>query len=143
VNQQVRSHKDLDVWQMAMALVEQVYALAGRFPASEKYGLVSQITRSAVSIPANIAEGHARGTRRDYAHFISIARGSLMETETYILLAVRLGFVDQGSVDNLMELITRISKMLGSLRRRLLQQPNTQPRKPSPQSPTPNTDGTE
>jgi four helix bundle protein len=73
----IRSHRDLIVWQKAMDLVVLVYQLCDRFPNSELYRLVSQLTRAAVSVPANIAEGHARATRRDYAHFIAMARGSL------------------------------------------------------------------
>jgi four helix bundle protein len=133
----VRSHKDLDVWQLSMEFVERIYALAKRLPDSERYGLISQMTRAAVSVPANIAEGNARGTRRDYAQFVSIARGSLMEVETYVLLAVRLEYVRQEAVDDLLALVTRISKMLGSLRRRLLQSTKTQSPKPTSESPIP------
>jgi four helix bundle protein len=122
---EIRSHKDLKVWQAAMRLVEQIYDLAKRLPDSERYGLVSQMTRSAVSVPANIAEGHARGTRRDYAQFIAIARGSLMETETYVLLTTRLGFIRETQVTKLHQLIDEISKMLGALRRRLLDNSKT------------------
>jgi four helix bundle protein len=122
---EIRSHKDLKVWQAGMELVERIYALARQLPASEKYGLVSQMTRAAVSVPANIAEGHARGTRRDYAQFIAIARGSLMETETYVLLTTRLGFISETEVTELHRLIDEISKMLGALRRRLLRSPKT------------------
>lgn len=116
----IESHRDLKVWQSAMTMVEQVYELAKRLPDTERYGLVSQMTRSAVSVPANIAEGHARGTRRDYAQFISVSRGSLMETETYVHLTVRLGFTSRDDVQSLLALISEISKMLTALRNRLL-----------------------
>jgi four helix bundle protein len=115
----IESHRDLDVWQAGMDMVERVYDLAKTLPDFERYGLVSQMTRAAVSVPANIAEGHARGTRRDYANFVSIARGSLMETETYVLLAVRLGFATREAAKNLLALISRINKMLTALRNRL------------------------
>jgi four helix bundle protein len=85
----VEAHRDLIVWQKAMDMVVEVYRLANRFPHSELYRLTSQITRAAVSVPANIAEGNARGTVKDYAHFLSIAKGSLMETETFLMLAIR------------------------------------------------------
>jgi four helix bundle protein len=88
----IRSHKDLIVWQRALNLAEQVYAISAAFPRQEMYRMVDQLTRAAVSVPANIAEGHARGTRKD-AHFISIAQGSLAETETYLLLAARLKYI--------------------------------------------------
>lgn len=121
----IQSHRDLKVWQFGMSMVEQVYSLAKRLPDTERFGLISQMTRAAVAVPANIAEGHARGTRRDYAHFVSIARGSLMETETYVLLTVRLGFVEREVIMDLVNLIRRMSKMLTALRNRLVADPAT------------------
>ena len=73
----IESHRDLIVWQKAMDLAVETYRLTSKFPASETYRLVSQITRAIASVPANIAEGHARGTRKDYANFLAIASGSL------------------------------------------------------------------
>jgi four helix bundle protein len=116
----VESHRDLIVWQKAMDLVVEVYRIADSFPKSETYRIVSQMTRGAVSVPANIAEGNARATPRDYAHFLSIAKGSLMETETYLLIAIRLGYVIQEQVRSACGLITEISKMLTVLRSRLV-----------------------
>ena len=89
----VSSHRDLIVWNKAMDLAVDVYRLTASFPAAERYRLVDQLSRAAASVPANIAEGHARSTARDFAHFLSIARGSLMETQTYIMLAIRLGYL--------------------------------------------------
>jgi len=89
----IESHRDLVVWQKAMDLVVQVYHLTAKFPASETYRVTTQITRAAASVPANIAEGHARATPRDYAHFLATAKGSLMETETFLMLALRLGYL--------------------------------------------------
>lgn len=103
-----------------MDVAEAVYILVEDLPAKEKYGLASQMTRSAVSVPANIAEGYSRSTRRDYANFLAIAKGSLMETETYLLLAVRLKFVREETANVLLDLIMEISKMLTTLRNRLL-----------------------
>lgn len=131
MTQAIRSHKDLEVWQYGMELVERIYAIVRDLPDHERYGLASQMTRAAVSVPANIAEGHARGTRRDYAQFVSVARGSLMELETYVLLCVRLNYVAAEAVEETLLLINRLSKMLLSLRNRLLQQPNPQPPKPN------------
>jgi len=93
----ISSHRELEVWQMAMDLVVEVYRLSARLPGDERYRLTAQITRAAASVPANIAEGNARSTRRDYANFLSVAKGSLMETETFLILAVRLGYIDQPS----------------------------------------------
>jgi four helix bundle protein len=118
--QRPMSHKDLIVWQKAMDLVVLVYNLAEYFPKEETYRLTSQITRSVVSVPANIAEGNARGGRKEYAHFLAISKGSLMETETYILLAVRLGYLVEDETLASLQLITEISKMLTKLRTRLL-----------------------
>src|SRR5207248_1643530 len=92
---EVRSHTDLIVWQKAMDFAAGVYKLVSRFPAKETYGLWSQLTRAASSVAANIAEGKARGTTKEYAHFLSTARGSLMEAETHLLLAVRVGYVTE------------------------------------------------
>jgi four helix bundle protein len=116
----IESHRDLIVWQKAMDLVVEVYRLANLFPKSETYRLVSQLTRAAASVPANIAEGNARGTPKEYAYFLSISKGSLMEAETYLLLAVRLNYVTQEQTAGALGLVTEISKMLTALRSRLL-----------------------
>ena len=115
----VQSHRDLIVWQKAMDLAEVVYGLAGKFPPSELYRLGSQTTRAVASVPANIAEGNARGTKRDYANFLSVAKGSLMETETFLMLAVRLNYITQAEASTAFALVTEVSKMLTSLRSRL------------------------
>jgi four helix bundle protein len=116
----IESHRDLIVWQKSMDLVVQVYQLTGAFPPSEIYRLVAQSTRAAASVPANIAEGHARSSRKDFANFLAIAKGSLMETETFLMIAIRLGYLQNGVASPTLELITEISKMLTVLRRRLL-----------------------
>ena len=122
MSDKVNSHRDLVVWNKAMDMVVQVYQLSGQFPASEAYRLTSQITRAAASVPANIAEGNARGSARDYAHFLSISKGSLMETETFLFLAVRLGYVQEAQAAPVVSLIVEISKMLTSLRAKLIAQ---------------------
>jgi four helix bundle protein len=116
----VESHRDLIVWQKAMDLAVLIYQLAGKLPSCESYRLVAQMTRAAASVPANIAEGNVRATRRDYANFLAIAKGSLMETETFVMLAVRLQYVSQEEALGTLVLITEVSKMLTSLRSRLL-----------------------
>ena len=102
-----------------MDLAVEVYRVSKRFPKDETYRLTSQATRAAASVPANIAGGHARSTARDFAHFVSIAKGSLMETETFLMLSLRLGYVDQDAARPALALVTEISKMLMSLRARL------------------------
>ena len=89
-----RPHERLDVWRDAMALVETVYRLSRSFPDSERFGLTSQVRRSAVSIPSNIAEGAARRSTSEYLRFLSIARGSLSELDTQFQIAARLDYVD-------------------------------------------------
>ena len=116
----IQSHRDLIVWQKAVLLVERIYALTACFPRSEMSRLGFQTTRAAASVPANIAEGHARSSRRDYAQFLAIAKGSLMELDTFLVIAQRLGFVDGKAAAPSLELIEEISKMLTALRRRLL-----------------------
>ena len=120
---EIRSHRDLLVWQKAMDLAVAVYRLSHKFPSNEIYRLVAQVTRSASSVPANIAEGHGRATRRDYANFVAIARGSLMETETLVMLSVRLGYTEKAEAQPVLNLITEISKMLTVLRSRLSDPP--------------------
>lgn len=116
----IRSHRDLVAWQKAMDLAFLVYELADGFPQNEMYRLTSQITRAASSEPANIAEGSVRATAKDYANFLAIARGSLMETETFLMLAVRRSYVAQTDADPVLALLTEVSKMLTVLRNRLL-----------------------
>jgi four helix bundle protein len=102
-----------------MDLVDVVYDLADAFPAREGYGLTNQITRAAVSVPANIAEGQARATARDFANFLPIAKGSLMETETLLMVAQRRGYVTESDATDAHSAITETSKMLTSLRKRI------------------------
>ena len=115
----VKSYRDLVVWQKAMDLAVDVYRLAKFFPKDERYRLASQMTRAAASVPANIAEGHGRGTARDYANFLAIAKGSLAELETYLTLAVRIDYLAPVQARITDGLTTEVSKMLTSLRRRL------------------------
>ena len=112
----VRSYRDLKVWAKAMELAELVYTVAKQMPKDEQYRMTSQMLRSAASVPANIAEGYQRGTRRDYANFISIARGSLAETETFLLLASRAGLPPNGATTRALELADELSRMLRALR---------------------------
>ena len=116
----VRSHRDLVVWQKAMDLVDLVYDILAKFPASENFALIPQMKRAVVSVPANIAEGQSRSTARDFAHFLSVAKSSLMETETLLMVAARRGYALEADAQPAFSLIVEISKMLVSLRRRLL-----------------------
>jgi four helix bundle protein len=115
----IHSHKDLVVWQKAMQLAELCYVLTSQFPITEKYRLTDQLLRAAISVPANIAEGDARSSRRDYARMLWIARGSLAEAETHILLATRVGHASLDACKPALDLIDEISRMLNALVARL------------------------
>jgi four helix bundle protein len=121
----VQSYRDLLVWQKAMRLAAEAYRLAKLLPKAEEYRLTSQLLRAAASVPANIAEGRARGTRKDYAHFISIARGSLAETETILLLLVDVGLLTNEQVNPALALCSEVGRMLNSLLVRLRSSPET------------------
>ena len=107
------SYRSLIVWQKAMQFAKIVYAVVDTFPPAEKYALSDQIRRAVVSIPSNIAEGCGRTTNRDYAHFLSIARGSLYETMTQLELAESIGYID--TIDEIESVATEISRMLTTL----------------------------
>ncbi len=117
--QPIRHHRDLLVWQRAMQLADQMYDLTQRFPVSERYGLCSQIRRAAVSVPANIAEGHGRDHLGDYLRFLSFAMGSLMELDTLIRIAVMRGFVTLDEVSAAMATADEVGRMLSGLSRSL------------------------
>jgi four helix bundle protein len=111
----IQTYRDLDVWNTAMDLAEQVYVLTKPFPPEEKFGLVSQMRRAAVSIPANIAEGHGRKYTGDYVRHLSVARGSLTELETHLLLSVRLGFAAREQIEAAWLTSQNVGKMLNRL----------------------------
>src|SRR5690242_11053213 len=117
-----KSYRDLEVWQQAMLMVEAIYRQSVRSPAEERFGLLSQIRRAAVSVPANIAEGYARVHRAEYVHHLSIAQGSIAEIETLLAIAARLGYVKRAEALPVWTLLQQIGKMLRqmivSLRRR-------------------------
>jgi len=119
----IKNYRDLIVWQKGMDLCEYVYRLAIKLPNEERYELSSQLRRASVSIPSNIAEGHARQSRKEYAHFLSIAQGSIAELETQLLLATRLGMLQSSDVNPVLTLSEEISRMLFVLRRKLTANP--------------------
>ena len=111
----IRPHYRLEAWKEAMALVRSVYEMSRHFPAEERCGISAQIQRSAVSVPSNIAEGAARSGAREFAQFLNIARGSLSERETQLLIAVELDYLDRAhavfsSVDRVSRLLTGLHK---------------------------------
>ena len=115
----MQDYRQLKVWQKSHQVVLQVYKIATDFPSNEKYGLVSQIQRSAVSIPSNIAEGSARSSDVDFARFLHIAMGSAAELDYQLLLSHDLGFLPSNDYEKLSEELTSIRKMLNSFIQRL------------------------
>jgi four helix bundle protein len=126
----VSSHRELRVWQRAIAMVPRLYAIAARFPDSERFGLADQIRRAAVSVPANIAEGQARQHRKEFIQSLCVARGSLAELDTLLVVARELGFVSGPDVVALEaefgEIIRLLQALINSLRTH-----RSSPRKPT------------
>lgn len=116
---QVKSYKDLIVWQKSMDLVALVYQATKTFPKEELYGLTNQVRRAVVSIPSNIAEGQARQSAAEFKNFLSIARGSLAEVETQLLIAKRLNYLPQEQLTAIMALHQEVSKMIPALMSKL------------------------
>ena len=115
----IKSYRDLQVWQKAMALVVESYSVTRLLPKSESYGLIGQIQRAAVSIPANIAEGHGREHLGDYVRHLSFANGSLMELETHFLIAIELAYVTREQTVTAMSMASEVGRMLTGLTRKL------------------------
>ena len=106
----MRCHRDLDVWMKSMELVTQIYRMTKGFPTDELYGLISQMRRSAVSIPSNIAEGAGRGSQKEFIQFLYIALGSLAELETQLQISKNLEYLDD--IEDCRNMIQRIRKMI-------------------------------
>lgn len=115
----VRSYRDLIAWQKGMDLVEGVYRATRDWPREELYGLTNQIRRAAVSVPANVAEGHARSGAKEYLPHLSIAYGSLREVETHLLIAERLRYVDAALSETLLGQTAEVARLLLGLMRSL------------------------
>ncbi|MCT4303680.1 four helix bundle protein [Elizabethkingia anophelis] len=119
----IKSHKDLKVWQESMDLVTDIYELVQNFPAEEKYNLTSQIKRSSVSIPSNIAEGAGRKSNLEFIQFLNIASGSLSELETQLEIAIRLKFITEN--EELFKKIIFIRIMITNLKKSLGNKPSS------------------
>lgn len=111
--------KDLKLWQRSIDLSIEVYRLTGSFPADERYGLTSQIRRSAVSIPSNIAEGAGRNSNKEFRQFLGISNGSSYELQTQIIIAQRLELIDKKSSDNVLKELDELQKMTYAMQERL------------------------
>jgi four helix bundle protein len=115
----VKRFEDLIVWQKGIELVEQIYRASARFPKEELYAMASQLRRAAVSVPSNIAEGQSRQTSKEFLNFLSIARGSLAEVHTQIIIAARLKYVGQPDSEKLLDAVSEVRKLLSGLIRSL------------------------
>ena len=115
----IRSHKDLDVWELSMRLAEDCYSVTKLFPREEAFGQTAQIRRAAVSIPANIAEGYGRESTGSFIQFLRIAQGSQKELETHILLSHRVGLLREDAASELLPKIESVGRMLRNLIRSL------------------------
>ena len=114
----LKSYRELLVWQKAINLVVDSYRATAGFPKSETYGLMSQIRRAATSIPANIAEGYGRGSRKEYLQFLMIAQGSLKELETHLIVAEKPAYLTNSQTERLLSSADELGRMLGTLIRK-------------------------
>lgn len=115
MNNKINSYRDLIVWQKSIALVTEIYKLTKTFPAEEKFGIVNQLNRAVMSIPANIAEGWGRESSKNYLQFLRISRGSLMETETLLVISKNLNYIDDENFRMISEKLDEIGKILQGL----------------------------
>jgi carbamoyl-phosphate synthase large subunit len=114
-----QGYRDLQVWQRGIELAKAIYQLTARLPAGERYGLISQMHRAAVSVPSNLAEGQARKSTAEFVQFISIAEGSVAELDTQVFLSIELGLVNPAETAQCQSLIGELRRMLNALRRSL------------------------
>ena len=114
-----KAHHNLEVWKHSLNFVTKIYKITANFPADEKFGLVSQMRRAAVSIPSNIAEGAARNSKKEFINFLHIAQGSTAELETQILISRNLNFVTQSQAQPLVKELEEISRMIIGLQKSL------------------------
>jgi len=118
-NTQIKTYRDLLVWQKSMAIVTEVYKTTQSFPKDEIYGLIGQMRRCAVSIPSNIAEGYGRNSRNEYIRFLRVAMGSLYELQTQFDISSRLGYITEDYYGQLFEASREVERMLSSLIKKL------------------------
>ncbi len=120
MNEMAFRFEGLDVWKRSVELAGKIYQITKLLPRTEQFGLIDQMRRAAVSISANIAEGSARDTEKDFAHFLNIARGSLFELVSHLEVALRLEYLKAEDVSKLKSEATEIAKMLSGLRKHIL-----------------------
>jgi four helix bundle protein len=106
------THKDLDIWKEGIDLIEKIYKITNKLPENEKYGLISQMQRSSVSVPTNIAEGAARQSKKEFIQFLYISLGSLSELETLLIIALKLNYLSEAIFDEISETIEKLRRMI-------------------------------
>ena len=116
----MHNFRQLNIWIEARALVKEVYLLTAKFPSDERFGLISQINRCSISVPSNIAEGSARSTNKDFAHFLKISLGSLFELETQLLLSADLNMISEIENEELFKRIIVLQKMISNFIKTLI-----------------------
>ncbi len=112
----MHNFRNLEIWRKAITLSTEVYSITKSFPASEQFGLTSQIQRAVVSVAANIAEGSARSSNKEFVHFLEISLGSLYELETELIVANNVGILDQSMFDNISDKMRELEKMILSFK---------------------------
>ena len=108
----MQTFKDLQVWQLSIKLTKQVYELTKNFPSDERFGLISQMRRCAISIPSNVAEGFARRGKKENAYFVNVAYGSALELETQLIISKELKFIESNIFEQILDLLTSVQKLL-------------------------------
>lgn len=116
----MKTHKDLEVWKKSIELVTEVYRITACYPKEEQFGIISQMRRASISVPSNIAEGFGRKTTGELKQFIGIAKGSLSELETLIIISANLDYIDKEKQVKLEEMISELFRIIGGLNRSLV-----------------------
>lgn len=117
--EKIKSFKQLKIWQKGIEIVKQIYHITNKFPKEELYGLTSQMRRSAISIPSNVAEGFKRYHRKEYKQFLHISLGSAAELETQLIIAKELQFINKSVLDEFVEMLDHLSRMISALLNKL------------------------
>ena len=115
----MHNYKNLHIWQEGINLARKIYEVTGNFPANEKYGIVSQMTKAAVSIPSNIAEGAGRNSNKDFVNFLSIAIGSIFELHTQIAICEQIGYIDEETTKQLEQQIYTLQQQITTYKQRI------------------------
>ena len=115
----MHNYKNLHIWQDGIKLARRIYEITNTFPANEKYGIVSQMTRAAVSIPSNIAEGAGRNSNKEFANFLSIAIGSIFELHTQVVICEQIGYIDSETIKEIDQQIYTLQQQINTYKQRI------------------------